>query len=84
MFLPKKCKVNDETVALSIAEFEGIKAKMLALEAEMARLLAPPQVFATVLEVAPKLLVEDGIQKAVVIYDGKLFEVEASPGTLSV
>ncbi len=61
-------------------EFEEIKANIIALKAELDTLLAPPHVFATVLKINRKPFEKDGVQKLLIVYDGKIFEVEASSG----
>lgn len=68
-----------ESITMSRAEFEQIKAQLIHQGAELNRLLAPPLVYTTVVKADSNPPGNDGGKKIVVVFDGKLLEVHGSP-----
>jgi len=73
---------SNKTITMSRSEFDEIKAGLIHLDAELNRLLAQPPVFATVVKADDKLLRNDDGMNVVVVFDGKLYEVQGLPGVI--
>jgi hypothetical protein len=68
--------VIDGSITLNMAEFERIKTELIQLDADLARLLAQPAVYATVVRADRN---DSGVN-VVIVFDGKLLEVHGLPG----
>lgn len=66
----------DDSITLNSTEFERIKTELIQLDADLARLLAQPAVYATVVRAERN---DNGINVGIA-FDGKLLEVHGSPG----
>lgn len=66
----------DDSITLNRAEFERIKTELIQLDADLARLLAQPPVYATVVRAERN---NDGVN-VVIAFDGKLLEVHGLSG----
>jgi hypothetical protein len=68
--------VIDDSITLNRAEFERIKTELIQLDADLARLLAQPAVYATVVRADRN---DSGVN-VVFVFDGKLLEIHGLPG----
>ncbi len=66
----------DDSITLNSTDFERIKTELIQLDADLARLLAQPAVFATVVRANRN---DDGVN-VVIAFDGKLLEVHGLLG----
>lgn len=68
--------MRDTSITLSMSEFERIKTEQIQLDADLARLLAQPAVYATVVRADRN---DSGVN-VVIVFDGKLLQVNGLPG----
>jgi len=68
--------VIDDSITLNSTEFERIKTELIQLDADLARLLAQPAVYATAVWADRN---DDGMN-VVIAFDCKLLEVRRLPG----